>query len=371
MAVTRSSASPRTRSSSSQNAYSASLSSSSPRRNRTRSRANLEAKHALLYPATTSLGVRGLKKDKRREVARRLRALLELYSPRPDQKSPRNYGNHRLGDLTMNTGFKSRRDDHAGSWVQPCEGHCDIDSCNGRVFVVTDPLPRHILHGRQFRVLFRARKELYATHYEGHVLPHELSPTPTPPPSIPTAAGDFAAPEAEEESVSLERSLTPRTPTLRFDFGGYGGVHYTPDGYIIHHASRAEPRADDSESDGIPELQYPRDVLDVCTPALLVGWYDNTSPPIQMMVQPRADQPPTCRIGEVVLEDFKVRIGELGFPTTSEIERFIDATDHWIPTTWDKGVPIYGRNKVIYIRAVGVDITPPDHVVELLVPGGL
>ncbi|KAJ6546162.1 hypothetical protein B0H10DRAFT_1969716 [Mycena sp. CBHHK59/15] len=32
---------------------------------------------------------------------------------------------------------------------------------------------------------------------------------------------------------------------------------------------------------------------------------------------------------------------------------------------WDDEIPIFGRNRVIYIRTVGLDVTPPDHFVEL------
>ncbi|KAJ6600092.1 hypothetical protein B0H10DRAFT_1958896 [Mycena sp. CBHHK59/15] len=77
MPVTRSNSSPRTRSATAGQNSPVSASTSSPRRSRSNV-ARLEAKHARLYPLTVSLGIRGVKAEKRRIVQRRLRAQLEV-----------------------------------------------------------------------------------------------------------------------------------------------------------------------------------------------------------------------------------------------------------------------------------------------------
>lgn len=89
------------------------------------------------------------------------------------------------------------------------------------------------------------------------------------------------------------------------------------------------------------------------------------------MVQPRLNEGPGehIRLGDVVLQDFKAGLEVAGFPPGVLIERFVDTTDNWVRFYWNWPISIYGRNKVIYIKAAGLDVTPPpDHFIELITP---
>ncbi|KAJ6563163.1 hypothetical protein B0H10DRAFT_2239629 [Mycena sp. CBHHK59/15] len=188
-----------------------------------------------------------------------------------------------------------------------------------------------------------------------------LTPAPTPTPAPMPAPAPVAAEEA-----AIERSTSPQTPirALHFDYRGYsGGIHYSPEGYIVP-STHSQPNVLFSDSDDEEgELQY----LDVCTPVLLFAWYNSDEPPIQTMVYPRLDQPGTLCIGEVILQDFREGLHALGLPVGSQIQRFLDVMDYWSSIdVWTNPIPVFGRNKVIYIKTVGIDITPPDHFFELL-----
>lgn len=90
-------------------------------------------------------------------------------------------------------------------------------------------------------------------------------------------------------------------------------------------------------------------------------------PPIQTKVYPRLDPTGSIRIGQVFLQDFQQSLHAMGLPVGSEIQRFLDVSSYWSSLdAWTNPIPIFGRNKVIYIKTVGVDITPPDHFIELL-----
>ncbi|KAJ6541289.1 hypothetical protein B0H10DRAFT_2392137 [Mycena sp. CBHHK59/15] len=212
-----------------------------------------------------SLGIRGVKAEKRRIVQRQLRAQLEVYRPRPPLTAqfPPDHLGHCLGGMIMNTGGKSRNDLVAGSWVQPCRG-CNQPRCKGRVFVVTGPLSPDILNLPELQKLFEACAELYATGNSTGITPLSPSstPTPAPPSPMPTPTltpiprePSHSSPPAQE----AEHSATPATPahrTLHFDYGGYGGLHYSPDGHIVAPSSNSTTLINDSDSDDdIPDLQ--------------------------------------------------------------------------------------------------------------------
>lgn len=84
------------------------------------------------------------------------------------------------------------------------------------------------------------------------------------------------------------------------------------------------------------------------------------------MVHPRENKSDPFVVGVVVLEDFREGLEAKGLPVGSEIQRFVDGLDRWINTTWTASIPIYGRNKVIYARTRGANVTLPDHVLELM-----
>ncbi|KAJ7913835.1 hypothetical protein B0H13DRAFT_2325965 [Mycena leptocephala] len=119
----------------------------------------LKAQHV----ETARSGLCGNKQRKKRQVQSQLRAMLQVFSPRPDEANwlPEDYLGHRLGWPIMNTGGNSRNDAMAGSWVQMCGGCPQCLGGTKRAFVITGPLPRHVLGDPSLRDLFSARADLY------------------------------------------------------------------------------------------------------------------------------------------------------------------------------------------------------------------
>ncbi|KAJ7082800.1 hypothetical protein C8R44DRAFT_753674 [Mycena epipterygia] len=312
----------------------------------------LAAWHSRLYPITTSLGIDGVKKIKRRTVQEHIHARAEELAPRPSENVwlPVDHQGHDLQGPILNTGFTTRNDEVIGSWVQPCNG-CRRCSTRARgrkrVFMICPPLPADIRADPQLQRLLQARAELWPIQRGTAAAPPAVSsPSPTPAPaSIPLpepAVGHRYTPAA-----------TPPPPfrrTLHFDYGEYGGTHYSSDGYIIRRSPSSSTSSVNNESDD--------DVL-------LFTWYDTDKPPIQMTIQPRLQGlSGVCR-GEIVLQDFQRGLEAVGLPVDIAIERFMDATDHWVITDWARAIPIYARNRVIYIKALGHEVTPPDHFIDL------
>ncbi|KAJ6618957.1 hypothetical protein B0H10DRAFT_1947168 [Mycena sp. CBHHK59/15] len=251
---------------------------------------------------------------KKRALLRRLRSVLENYSPRPQADLPWDHQGHDLGIPIMNTGGKSRNDLVAGSWVQVCGG-------------------------------------LVA------------------------------------EEAAIERSTSPQTPirALHFDYRGYsGGIHYSPEGYIGP-STHSQPNVLVSDSDDEEgELQYPRTLLWMSAPQFcyLPGtMYVHSSYPYLLTHQNYPERratypndglstlgsawdPPYWRGHPAGLQGGPLCAGT---PVGSQIQRFLDVTDYWSSIdVWTNPIPVFGRNKVIYIKTVGIDITPPDHFFELL-----
>ncbi|KAJ6591902.1 hypothetical protein B0H10DRAFT_2090667 [Mycena sp. CBHHK59/15] len=116
---------------------------------------------------------------------------------------------------------------------------------------------------------------------------------------------------------------------------------------------------------GVPPTEPIEIALDVCTPVLLIAWYLNADTSctntICTMVYPCAKEDENPFTACIIATSLEAR----GLPHGSQILRFLDATSHWVPACWDDEIPIFGRNRVIYIRTVGLDVTPPDHFVEL------
>ncbi|KAJ7867343.1 hypothetical protein B0H14DRAFT_2572872 [Mycena olivaceomarginata] len=252
-----------------------SATASSPRR----PRSSLSASHAILYPVNHTLGVRGTKKDKRRQINQMWRENLEIHSPYP-HFSARLPSNHRGHDLTgpiLNT------NKNAGGYRQVCVG-CSQARClpanrkgkrGGKtaVFCIRAGLPLHTLQSGMLGRLARARAELQpvsraaarAARAAGattntspsssvtvSTLPPSSSPSisassraTTPDASISTLSHDNApdaliVSHAAGAAIDTEHATAPSTPRhrgLTGFFGGYGGVHYSPEGYIINHSA--------------------------------------------------------------------------------------------------------------------------------------
>ncbi|KAJ7113876.1 hypothetical protein C8R44DRAFT_881445 [Mycena epipterygia] len=329
--------------------------------------ARLAARHSRLYPITTSLGIDGVKKIKRRTVQEHIHARAEELAPRPSEDVwlPVDYQGHDLQGPILNTGFTTRNDEVIVQWL-PAMLHQSAGSEAGiydmsSPFLLTSAPTRNYndyyklaLNFGPFNVALRLLLLLYR-----HLLPHRLLP-PFPFRSLQL----FTA----THLLLLLLPLQFRR-TLHFDYGGYGGAHYSSDGYIIRRSPSSSTSSvnNESDDDGIfGELQYPADVtLDMCTPVLLFAWYDTDKPPIQMTIQPRLQGLSGVCHGEIVLQDFQRGLEAVGLPVDIAIERFMDATDHWVITDWARAIPIYAHNRVIYIKALGLEVTPPNHFIKL------
>ncbi|KAJ7303095.1 hypothetical protein DFH08DRAFT_825946 [Mycena albidolilacea] len=406
-----------------------SATASSPRR----PRSSLSASHAILYPVTHALGVRGTKKDKRRQINQMWRENLEIHSPYP-HFSARLPSNHRGHDLTgpiLNT------NKNAGGYRQVVRVYlCLNDSLlihftagclpanrkgkrGGKtaVFCIRAGLPLHTLQSGMLGRLARARAELqpvsraaaWAARAAGattntspsssvtaSTLPPSSSPSisassraTTPDASISTLSHDNApdAPivsHAAGAAIDTEHATAPSTPRhrgLTGFFGGYGGVHYSPEGYIINHsadhddamqASNSHPRTTIWRTLLIQTIDV-EDIdtrtLDLTTPVYLIAWDDALFRPIRILAHPRineADSDP-FRIGEVVLQDYEAEFVARGFAVRSHIQRYLSpGKGLWITAPWSTySIPIHGLNRVIYLRNEGVNVTPPGHVLEL------
>jgi len=85
-------------------------------------------------------------------------------------------------------------------------------------------------------------------------------------------------------------------------------------------------------------------------------------------VHPRVNdaEPAAFRLGQVVLEDYRAAFVAAGFSVQSHIQRYLEPNGVWITVPWSTdAVGVFGLNKVIYLRNPGVNVTPPDHVLEL------
>ncbi|KAJ6560720.1 hypothetical protein B0H10DRAFT_2368155 [Mycena sp. CBHHK59/15] len=309
MVVTCASSSPRTsprsRSSRSSGASSCSSSSSAPPAalcSASACRRRLEAKHTQLYPTTARLGIRGTKAIKRRIVQRRILEKLELFSPYPPEDLALPY-NHQGHRLTS---------------MRLRSGYTQND-----------------------RWFAGSYHQVYSTAPSP-----SPSPSPAPAPSPPASPSPVPAPlPADPAAKEAELPIPPHTPmhqTLHF--------HY-----------------------GVPPTEPIEIALDVCTPVLLIAWYLNADTSctntICTMVYPRAkeDENPftACIIANLVLQDFPRQPGSQGSSSWLSDPALPRRHQSLGPCLLDDEIPIFGHNRVIYIRTVGLDVTPPDHFVEL------
>ncbi|KAJ7766436.1 hypothetical protein B0H14DRAFT_3510036 [Mycena olivaceomarginata] len=403
-----------------------SATASSPRR----PRSSLSASHAILYPVTHTLGVRGTKKDKRRQINQMWRENLEIHSPYP-HFSARLPSNHRGHDLTgpiLNT------NKDAGGYRQVCVG-CPQAGClpanrkgnhGGKtaVFCIRASLPLHTLQSGMLGRLARARAELQpvsraaarAARAAGaatnaspsssvtvSTLPPSSSPSisassraTTPDASTPTLSHDNApdAPivsHAAGAAIDTEHATAPSTPRhrgLTGFFGGYGGVHYSPEGYIINHSADHDDAVPDA-SDSDASLQYPPsddDMEDAVDSDHQLATYFRPPPPVIDMsdvedIDTRTLDLTTRRRRCILshgmthsfdpFEFFPTRASTKPTRTLSALGRWSCRITKprqgiWITAPWSTySVPIHGLNRVIYLRNEGVNVTPPDHVLEL------
>ncbi|KAK6974177.1 hypothetical protein R3P38DRAFT_2808819 [Favolaschia claudopus] len=267
-------------------------------------------------------------------------------------------------------------------------------------FEIKPALPRHVLEAGRLGDLLRAREELLPkkrknssdspSSTQATVASSPSPPSPSPS-HVPVAVAGSST-ELQAAAAAPPPQLLPPLERLRFFNGGYGGAAvYSPDGYYTP-PQGAVVGDDDGASVSDYELGYPEDAhqsspdiildsdddaeyvgdhrsQDVNKPVYLFVWDHNTpaTKPIIVPAFPRAteDESPFCR-GEVLLRDVREALRDEKFSIEENIQRCFeggwrnDEGFRWSTINFKRGaLKVYGTNKVIYLRNVGVDVTPP------------
>ncbi|KAJ7852521.1 hypothetical protein B0H14DRAFT_2580928 [Mycena olivaceomarginata] len=346
-------------------------------------------------PITTRLGISGTKAEKFHTVNHSIRKELELYSPNPPRDShlPVNHQGHNLSSPMMNVGATSEQD--AGSHYQLCRG-CgppgSLRGCDGsrrKIFFITQPLPGHILSLPNISQLFAARRELYTVvkqRARRTTLPSSRSSPSPPSPSDSDSddgvvVSDGSDPDGGEDTNDIAVPATPvlalqqPLPALRFYNGGYGGVHYSPDGRIlpcvaapvfrtpspvlgnIHQRDSPQvlrpPSAEVGnrsssltlfEDDDDTELYYTPS-LELHFPVAVFIWINKLLAPRERDVGDSE-----CIRGKLVLRDYQTALQAAGLPNRCILQRYIDPTGDWIEFDWDNPIELYLSNRILYLR---------------------
>ncbi|KAJ6614084.1 hypothetical protein B0H10DRAFT_1951004 [Mycena sp. CBHHK59/15] len=347
----------------------------------------MEAKHRILYPTAVQLGFLGPKAEKLRKIQAAITTVLLPHSPRPPANQLFNTGylGHSLTPVAkMNTGKKNDKDH--GAWFQPCKGFpCSVPQCdhtNRHILVVKAGVLPGVLETEPLRGLLRLRAELL-----GRAVPAALplapfpSPAPQAPlpllPALPLPAALPTLPAIPQAPLSPLGALPlhpiPRSANIR--------PHYSPDGHILafvasptraDHGSGSDNSSENSGDDGdsVGELGYPQVTLDATLPVVVVAWKDIYSDPIYLTVFTHAHDFPEDHFSrtEVVLEDCRSGLEDAGFPVTNVVDRFLesigDTVGDWVLHSWLTPIPIYSRNKFIYIKPLRA--SSPQHASEYL-----
>ncbi|KAJ7126661.1 hypothetical protein C8R46DRAFT_1145835, partial [Mycena filopes] len=197
----------------------------------------------------------------------------------------------------------------------------------------------------------------------------------------------------------MEASPTPQTPRrydpLRYHAGGYGGIHYSPEGNIL--VAPAPTRdaeeslfEDDHRMSALPELEYPETAagsdidnddnmsqsavssiaasaflndraIDLTNPVFVFAWCHGIAAPLVLPAYPRLRAGSVH--GHVLLSDLKTAMRRSGFPIDERIERTLSFESRsWVSVEWDHEIPVFGRDQVMYLKNPGVEVTLPDHV---------
>ncbi|KAJ6611320.1 hypothetical protein B0H10DRAFT_2224194 [Mycena sp. CBHHK59/15] len=155
--------------------------------------------------------------------------------------------------------------------------------------------------------------------------------------------------------AAAELHTAPATPIhdpLCFDFGGYGGVHYSPDGHIITHSAATGQMLKKAEQD--------THTLDLTVPVFIFAWDDERYKPIRILTRPHVNDAESAefRLGQVVLQDYQAAFVAAGFSVQSHIQCYPEPSGIWITVPWSTdAVGMFGLNKVIYLRNPGVNVT--------------
>ncbi|KAJ7901473.1 hypothetical protein B0H13DRAFT_1882985 [Mycena leptocephala] len=312
-----------------------------------------------------------------------------LPSPYPSANLilPQNYRGHDVSYPQINT------IQQPGGYRQVCMG-CPKCPAKKKIFFIVPGLPLDVLQSGILGRLARARAELMPIpRLQISTASISVSPASSPSPSAPTAVSPShtasplpaSSPLAPSSRATTPEAETPARATpvhdpLRFDFGGYGGLHYSPEGNILFSAATTAADIDMSSDDGL-ELQYPSEaqpqppsaqdnrILDLTNPVHIFSWDIDGFPPIQIVAYPRIpqdDEAHRFRVGEVVLEEYRAVLEAAGFAVQSHIQRYLAPSNIWVTVPWSTyTVSVYGPNTIVYLRNPGMDVTVPDHVLEL------
>ncbi|KAJ6619075.1 hypothetical protein B0H10DRAFT_1947088 [Mycena sp. CBHHK59/15] len=308
----------------------------------------MEAKHRILYPTAVQLGFLGPKAEKLGKIQAAITTVLLPHSPRPPANQLFNTGylGHSLTPVAkMNTGKKNDKDH--GAWFQP---------------VVKAGVLPGVLETEPLRGLLRLRAELL-----GRAVPAALplapfpSPAPQAPlpllPALPLPAALPTLPAIPQAPLSPLGALPlhpiPRSANIR--------PHYSPDGHIL--AFVASPTRADHGSGSDNSSENSGDDGD--SVVVVVAWKDIYSDPIYLTVFTHAHDFPEDHFSrtEVVLEDCRSGLEDAGFPVTNVVDRFLesigDTVGDWVLHSWLTPIPIYSRNKFIYIKPHGYQFLFP------------
>ncbi|KAJ7878128.1 hypothetical protein B0H14DRAFT_3779701 [Mycena olivaceomarginata] len=268
---------------------------------------------------------------------------------------------------------------------------------------ITQPLPDHILSLPNISQLFAARRELYTVTRQRArrtTLPSSRSSPSPPSPSdsddedrvAVSDGGDLDSREDTNDGIAVpetpELALQQPLPALRFYNGDghilpcvaaavfrtpspvLGNIHQCDSPQVLRSPSAEVGNRSSSltlfDDDDDMELQYPP-TLELNFPVAVFIWINESKQPIYQLFAPRGRDvgESECIRGKLVLGDYQTALEAAGLPIGCILQRYIDPTGDWIEFDWDKLIELYLSNRALYLRLYGLDITPPDHILEL------
>ncbi|KAK6996873.1 hypothetical protein R3P38DRAFT_3287177 [Favolaschia claudopus] len=350
----------------------------------------VQRRHEEYYPETIALlgCTDGTVTEKRKAVEDLIKLTIQRLSPRPRGLTvlARNYRGHNLTRPKLDT---TR---YPGRWTQTCFEDCaDPDCARRRLaglptrYEVKPALPADVLQTGRLGELLGAREELSPRKRSAPSSTQAtVASSSSAPPSPPSPQGS-PAPSSSVAKQGDQSALPDLQPLNRFHFhnGGYGGfTFFSPDGQIVYSnnndaSSEYELGYPESDTDPLDESDFDDEEQDdrghdLTTPVYLIVWgRPGTTPdnkPVTIIGYPRIharDAGALFSVGEVVLRDVRSALRAAGIPIERKIERYYDG-NWWSSANFkDCTIQVYGTNKVVYLRSVGADVTPPAHHLEL------
>ncbi|KAJ7805660.1 hypothetical protein B0H14DRAFT_3770838 [Mycena olivaceomarginata] len=299
----------------------------------------------------TRLGISGTKAEKRRTVNHSIRLELELYSPNPPRDShlPVNHQGHNLSFTNYERGCYLG----AGCW-QPLP----IGTHPFWLFLGAEDAG----HRAAFAAVMGAVAKFSSS----------LSPFPvtssvyqTSPNSLRLAGNCILSRDKRARRTTLPSSCSSPSPPSPSDSDDEDRVAVSDGGDL--------DGGEDTNDIAVPET--PELALQQPLPALrfynggygVFIWINKSKQPIYQLLAPRERDvgDSECIRGKLVLRDYQTALEAAGLPDGCILQRYIDPTGDWIEFDWDNPIELYLSNRILYLRLYGLDITPPDHILEL------